>query len=197
MDPIVLIGALSALIELAPRQLFDQYSVLRQSYGHLVAIGISLVRPNIATQYERVETLILRGEDEPALAFRQAVMDECNMNAVAVSCSLVVYIKFPSGSNRMLLAGCHYCPSRNNRPLTAKSERYPLVGPSMPALCCRVRLPDCLLQLRLTTHHWTALLARIDQGLVESSLGRKHENGFFGCHLHTLRSFRHDESLHL
>ncbi|KAL8660723.1 MAG: hypothetical protein Q9202_006273 [Teloschistes flavicans] len=106
MEAIALIGALSALIELAPRQLFDQYSVLRQSYGHLVAIGISLVRPNIATQYERVETLILRGEDEPALAFRQAVTDECNMNAVAGAIIAQVAI---TGLSLPNLSATHCC----------------------------------------------------------------------------------------
>lgn len=63
----------------------SRFALLQRSYGYFVALLISTLSPSTATQYERIENLILGGEDENALAFRQAVTDECNMTAVAVS----------------------------------------------------------------------------------------------------------------
>lgn len=61
-----------------------KYGSLSLNYGPTVALFISTVFPNTATYHERVQRTILDGNDENALAFRQAVTDECNMTAVAV-----------------------------------------------------------------------------------------------------------------
>lgn len=67
----------------------NQYSSLKRSYGRTTALLVTALLRDTATQYERVESVILPGEDDDVLAFRQAVTDECNMTAVAVRRSLI------------------------------------------------------------------------------------------------------------
>ena len=65
--------------------LYDiQYYSLSRCYGPFVALLVSTFLSDTAKQYERVERVVLQGKPEDALAFRQAVTDECNMTAVAV-----------------------------------------------------------------------------------------------------------------
>ena len=46
-----------------------------------------MVWPNVSERYEQINDHILHGPDDRAVAFRQAVTDECNMTAVAVRVS--------------------------------------------------------------------------------------------------------------
>lgn len=56
-----------------------------QNFGFGIALAISILLPNVAMQYEKVTALVLNGDDQPVLEFRQAVTNECNLNAIAVS----------------------------------------------------------------------------------------------------------------
>ena len=60
-------------------------SLLDQNYGSVVATVVSVSSPEIATQYKQVDTKVLHGGEEETLAFRQAITDESNMTAIAVS----------------------------------------------------------------------------------------------------------------
>ena len=62
----------------------NQYGSLQRSYGRSVAVLVTFFLRDTATQYERVESVVLPSENEDILAFRQAITDECNMTAVAV-----------------------------------------------------------------------------------------------------------------
>lgn len=77
--------ALRILTDIIP----NQYSPLKRSYGRTTALLVTAFLRDTATQYERVESVILPGEHDDVLAFRQAVTDECNMTAVAVRRSLI------------------------------------------------------------------------------------------------------------
>ena len=90
-DPLSVIALVTTLRDVS-RILIDiipnQYSSLKRSYGRTTALLVTIYLRDTATQYERVESVILPGEDDDVLAFRQAVTDECNMTAVAVRRSL-------------------------------------------------------------------------------------------------------------
>ena len=60
-------------------------SLLVRNYGSLVAAFFIVVSPETATQYEQIDAKILHGEEQETLAFRQAITDESNMTAIAVS----------------------------------------------------------------------------------------------------------------
>ena len=60
-------------------------SLLGQNYGWLVATFVTVLSPETATQYEEIDANVLQGGDEETLAFRQAITDESNMTAIAVS----------------------------------------------------------------------------------------------------------------
>ena len=62
----------------------NQYDSLTRSYGRAVAFFLLFFLRDTATRYEGVESLVLQGENDNVLAFKQAVTDECNMTAVAV-----------------------------------------------------------------------------------------------------------------
>ena len=72
------------LLEVLPVVLVRHYDSLRRYYGPFVALLVTILLPDTAKQYERVKRVVLQGNPEDALAFRQAVTDECNMTAVAV-----------------------------------------------------------------------------------------------------------------
>ena len=84
MDPVSVVVATSAFIGLLVVVLGSYYNSLRRYYGPFVASLVAIFLPDTAKQYERVERVVLHGKPEDALAFRQAVTDECNMTAVAV-----------------------------------------------------------------------------------------------------------------
>ena len=61
-----------------------QKSRIARNYGPLIGTVFTVILHGTATQYERIEKAILYGGDEEAIAFRDAVTNECNMTAVAV-----------------------------------------------------------------------------------------------------------------
>ena len=71
----------------ATRQLasHQQHELLARNYGAFYASVVAWLSPETARQYELVHYYILRGSKEEAMSFRQAITNECNMTAVAVS----------------------------------------------------------------------------------------------------------------
>ena len=59
-------------------------NTISQSYGPTAGFLISNIYPSTASDYERLERVVLRGSDDEALRFRASVTSECNMTAVAV-----------------------------------------------------------------------------------------------------------------
>ena len=88
MDPLSITASVIAVLQATGdvlKYLYDiRYDSLSRCYGPFVALLVSTFLPDTAKQYERVKRVILQGKPEDALAFRQAVTDECNMTAVAV-----------------------------------------------------------------------------------------------------------------
>ena len=65
-----------------------KYQLLEENHGTWVALLVIYVLPDTATQYERLGKFILEPGhegDHSAIVLRQAVTDECNMTAIAVS----------------------------------------------------------------------------------------------------------------
>ena len=60
-------------------------SLLARNYGSLVATLVTVIAPEIATQYRQIDAEVLHGGEQETVAFRQAITDESNMTAVAVS----------------------------------------------------------------------------------------------------------------
>lgn len=79
------IEALRIFIDIIPKQ----YRSLKRSYEHTTALLVTVYLRDIVTQYERVESVILPGEHDNVLAFRQVVTNECNMTTVAIGRSLI------------------------------------------------------------------------------------------------------------
>lgn len=59
-------------------------NTISQSYGPTAGFLISAFYPSTASEYERLERVVLRGSDDEALRFRASVTSECKMTAVAV-----------------------------------------------------------------------------------------------------------------
>ena len=97
MDPLSITASAIAAVQISLEvskyfidvSLPNQFSSLKRSYGPTIAVLVTLLLRDTATQYERVESVVLPGENDDVLAFRQAVTDECNMTAVAVGQSRV------------------------------------------------------------------------------------------------------------
>lgn len=86
--PLSVAAAYFAKIDVVTRTAFQlrdyDRNTISQSYGPLVGFWISAFYPSTASEYERLERVVLRGSDEEALRFRASVISECNMTAVAV-----------------------------------------------------------------------------------------------------------------
>ncbi len=63
----------------------QQHELLARNYGAFYASVVAWLSPETARQYESIDYYILRGSKEEAMSFRQAITNECNMTAVAVS----------------------------------------------------------------------------------------------------------------
>ena len=92
MEALGTIAAITQLIQLSSqlsRVLADlyqgEYFTLRKTYGRNVALVLSVVYRSTASEYARIEQVVLRGDDKEALLFRDSVAAESNMTAVAVS----------------------------------------------------------------------------------------------------------------
>lgn len=87
MDPITAIGLASSVIRLLDLVLrFQAHNIntISRSYGLIAGVLISICFPKTASEYERLQRVVLRGSDEDTLRFRDAVTNECSMTAVAV-----------------------------------------------------------------------------------------------------------------
>lgn len=85
MDPISIFSALAIVAPLLIRLRGKELNTLSQTYGIHVALFIIILYPNTASEYDRLERVVLRGSEDEALLFRNAVANECNMTAIAVS----------------------------------------------------------------------------------------------------------------
>ena len=87
-DPIGTISALAGIVTLATqvslRLRSYERATLSQSYGGTASFFISTFFRSTASEYERLQRVIIRGSDDEALRFRDSVTNECNMTAVAV-----------------------------------------------------------------------------------------------------------------
>lgn len=127
----------------------QEFKTLSRTYGTRVALFIIFAYPNTASEYDRLERVVLRGREEEALLFRDAVANECNMTAIAVSSPCAgERLSRRAGVHTEINAGCHYCPSRADSALAAKSKSSPLDSSCVPSLCHSSRLPIRLLRLQ-------------------------------------------------
>ena len=99
MDPVLVLSVVSRVIafvstgqavyqrvaDISLSESRRQRALLQSRYGWSVAFAVTFFSRDTAIRYERVERDILNGSAEGALAFKQAITDECNMTAVAVS----------------------------------------------------------------------------------------------------------------
>ena len=60
-------------------------NTISETYGRTAGFVISTFFGKTASEYERLQRVVLRGSDEESLRFRDSVTNECNMTAVAVS----------------------------------------------------------------------------------------------------------------
>ena len=90
-DPLSTAAAVVSILSLATQIFFYlrayQRATLSQSYGETAGFFISIFFGSTASEYERLQRVILWGNDDEALRFRDSVTSECNMTAVAVSVS--------------------------------------------------------------------------------------------------------------
>ena len=126
----------------------EEFSTLYRTYGRYVAFLMSVFFKNTASEYARIEDVVLQGDDREALLFRDSVATECNMTAVAVGVPLV------SEDVPDAHAGCHYRPGRSHSALVAKFEPSTLDGSGFPTICDCRRLPFCLLCLQIAKDDW-------------------------------------------
>ena len=88
-DPLSVVGGVVSVVSLALQVLsyvksFEKVAISR-TYGRPLGWLIITFFGNTATEYERIERVVLGGSDEEALRFRDSVITECNMTAVTVS----------------------------------------------------------------------------------------------------------------
>ena len=62
-----------------------QHELLARNYGAFCASMVAWLSPETPRQYESIHNHILRGSKDGAMSFRQAITNECNITAVAVS----------------------------------------------------------------------------------------------------------------
>ena len=155
MDPLGVAASTIAVIDLSfnllrvSASLYQkEFWTLHRTYGRYVAFLMSVFFKNTASEYARIEDVVLQGDDREALLFRDSVATECNMTAVAVGVLLV------SEDVADMHAGCHYRPGRSHSALLAKFESSTLDGSGFPTICDCRRLPFCLLCLQIAKDDW-------------------------------------------
>ena len=96
MDPLSVASSVAStisfditIIRVSTPYLFDLKShekvAISRTYGRPLGWLIITFFGNTATEYESIERIVLRGSDEEAPRFRDSVIIECDMTAVAVS----------------------------------------------------------------------------------------------------------------
>ena len=84
MDPGISIGLVSNIVSLANYVYRSTRTSIAGSYGPFLGFIVPIFFRKTASEYERLQRVVLLGEDHAAEVFRQSVTDECNMTAVAV-----------------------------------------------------------------------------------------------------------------
>ena len=96
MDPLSTAAALLSIVSLASRVIGKQFleatEVLIDNYGPIAGVALAFYFGSTAPQYLRIQRSVLNGKDEDAVQFRQAVVNECNMTAIAVSTFLSTFV---------------------------------------------------------------------------------------------------------
>ena len=85
MQVVAVFGAVAAVVSVYGEQFLHAVGVLQDNYGPRAGVALYFLFRSTATQYLRVQRSVLNGKDEDAVQFRQAVTNECNMTAIAVS----------------------------------------------------------------------------------------------------------------
>ena len=105
-DPLSTVNGITSLVQttlLATKFYFSlrSYSraIISQTYGGTAGFFISTFFGNTASEYERLQRVVIRGNDEEALRFRDSVTNECNMTAIAVSGSRLPGLTYLSPYN--------------------------------------------------------------------------------------------------
>ena len=95
MHPLSTAAALLSILPLASRVIGKQFleatGVLIDNYGPRAGVALAFYFGSTAPQYLRIQRSVLNGKDEDAVQFRQAVVNECNMTAIAVSTFLSTF----------------------------------------------------------------------------------------------------------
>ena len=88
-DPLSVVGSIVGILSLTTQisWKFRAYerATISQSYGGTTGLLMTTFFGGTASEYERLQRVILRGSDDEALRFRDSVINECNMTAIAVS----------------------------------------------------------------------------------------------------------------
>ena len=84
MEVLAVIETVSIALS-AVSHIFKRCRDLIQSYGPTIGLTVGLFARSTAAEHSRIRKVVLHGDDETVMSFRQSVTDECNMTAVAVS----------------------------------------------------------------------------------------------------------------
>ena len=85
MDPLSVTASVVVVLRVSSQLYRNEFQTLYKTYGIHIAVPVVVVFGNAASEYARIEEVVLRGDDREALLFRDSVATECNMTAVAVS----------------------------------------------------------------------------------------------------------------
>ena len=93
-DPLTVAASALEILALSSKILLylkhDERTAISRTYGRPLGWFLTTLPGNTATEYERIERVVLQGSDAEALRFRDSVITECSMTAVAVSNSLLM-----------------------------------------------------------------------------------------------------------
>lgn len=87
MDPLSVSASIIEILTLSSQILlylkYDKRTAISRTYGRPLGWVLTTLPGNTATEYERIERVVLHGSDAEALRFRDSVITECSMTAVA------------------------------------------------------------------------------------------------------------------
>lgn len=87
MDPLTVASLVVQLVTLSTEVWLyakrGEKAAISRTYGTTLGWFIVTFSGDTAAEYERIQRVVLRGKDEETLRFRDSVMTECNMTAVA------------------------------------------------------------------------------------------------------------------
>ena len=91
MNVVAILSSVAAIVSVIGGRFLDAVRALQDNYGPRAGVALSFLFGSTATQYLRIQKSVLNGKDEDAVQFRQAVTNECNMTAIAVSTFLYTF----------------------------------------------------------------------------------------------------------